>query len=174
MGGTKSKGGSENVYKTDNITLSTGVVLSVNRVSVAVFGDIESDFPLPKIPVVFDTEREREIENPAHPDYIAEVARVGELRSTAALDRLVSLGTKLVSVPEGMIHPDSPEWVEQLELLGHPEKADKKLLRYVHWVRLLGATSDDWEGLILSVLRISGVVEGDVKKALDSFRNNAE
>lgn len=173
MGG--KKGDSENAVtsQTDNITLSTGVVLSVNRVSVSLFGEIDVEYPLPKVPKVYDEEREREIENPAHPDYIEELKRVNEIRSTAALDRLVGLGTKLVSVPEGMAGPDSEEWAEQLELLGHSEKIDKKLMRYVYWVRLLGATHNDWETLVLNILRVTGVVEGDVKKALDSFRDNA-
>lgn len=165
------------VGESNTLTLSSGVVVGLTRVSPMIFQEIDAKFPMPKIPKVFDEGRGRDLENPMHPDYLAEVERVKEAKAMAALDAVAVLGTYLISVPDGLDGPDSEGWIEKMEFLGYDQKMiDRRLTRYLSWLKSIGApdVEEDWNRLSIAVLRKSGVTEEDVQKAIASFRDSGE
>ena len=165
------------VGELNSLTLSTGVVIGINRISPMVFQEVENRFQDPPVPKVYDEQRGRELENPAHPAYLAELKRVRDAKAIAALDAVAALGTYLISIPPGFEGPDTEEWMEKMDFLGYDHHLiSRKLTRYLAWLKMVGApdVEADWNNISIAVLRKSGVTEGDVQSAIASFRDSGE
>jgi hypothetical protein len=92
--------------------LSTGVRVRLSPVSSSLVEEMKRSIPMPKVPVVFIKEKEREEENPNDPAYIAEVEEAEEKRAEALFDALVMFGVELV---DGL--PEDDIWVKKLQFL---------------------------------------------------------
>lgn len=157
----------------DFVTLSTGVVLHVRSIAPRIILQIIENFKLPQVPVTYDTEKERNIENPQDPAYLDEMNQVATERGLALLDACVALGTELYSVPaEGIVPLESDDWIDELSLAGINFDPTRARIRYTMWVKAVAAVTEQ-DLLLVSkyVMRKAGVTKEDVDSALNSFRS---
>lgn len=157
------------------VTLSSGVVLKHKQVSILRLQNIISHFKMPEVPALFDKERNKEIRNPNHPVYLAQVEQVNEERMLAAVDALIATGTELVECPEDIEPIDSDDWIEECETFFKIKVLrDNKKARYLAWVKYVAVlTKEDLELLAHFVRRTLGVSEESVAQAMrENFPNN--
>lgn len=157
----------DNHGQADNlIRLSTGVVLRAKQANPNVLIRIMTAVPRPKPPMYFDEMMGRQMENPDHPDYKAQVADWEMQYNSGMLNALVGLGTELEKLPKDVPHPDKEEWLNDYKALGLPVVRDSKAWRYITWVLFVAATTDvDTQAIAEKVKSMSGVKEADVSAA---------
>lgn len=150
----------------DNITLSTGVVLKAKQANPNVLIRVMTATPRPKPPTYFNEQMGRLMENPDHPDYIAQVKDWEMSYNNGMLNALIGLGTELVSVPKKFPLPKDDAWLEDYKALGLPVVAKSDAWRYITWVMFLAApTAEDTKLIGDKVKALSGVQEADVDAA---------
>ena len=158
----------------DIIRLSTGVVLTPKKVSPFLFQEVSNKFKYPPVPKVFDENKDREIENPMHPAYLAACEEVDLNRSMAMIDGTIALGTTLVSIPEGFPTPDDEDWLDDLEGIEIVIDRNNKRLRYRTWIKYIAAPSvSDVQQILTKVLRTIGVKEDAVAEAIANFQHSS-
>lgn len=91
--------------ESNEIRLSTGVILTAKQANPNVLIRIMTAVPRPKPPVYFDEMMGREMENPDHPDYKKQVDAWEMQYNNGMLNALVGLGTELKSLPKGTEGP---------------------------------------------------------------------
>jgi len=161
----------------DFIRLSTGVVLRGRKVSSSLLIEVITSMTRPKPPVYFNEKMGRQMENLDDPDYIERVQAYKYEQAGAMVTVMISQGTEIVSVPEGMEGPHPvkkkgkkeetwPEWLAEYELLKLPMRPESAAWRYLTWVKFKAAPADEDLKLIQEVVgRLSGVREADAKAA---------
>lgn len=162
----------ESKRQPDNlVTLSNGIVLKTERVPNMIFMDVTRRFKAPKIPVIFNDDVGRHMENPSDPEYAEKNIEYQAQVSSAIIDTMILLGTKFASAPKGMDSPSDTGWANKIALLGF-DPGDNDDLRYLMWVKYYAASEDtDITRIIEAVGRLSGVAEADVADAIDQFRS---
>lgn len=167
----------------DRFELSNGVVIKLKPVPILLLQQASQSVPRPKVPIVMNPNKDREEENPNHPDYLEAIRQYQADSERAILNTLLLLGTSVESVPDGFSGPDDSEWIERLEMLDEINPAAAQRLappanaskgrRYIAWLeRHAMVTLDDFVKLGVTVGRLSGVREEDLLGAIDSFRYN--
>lgn len=160
------------------LTLKSGVVLNLKPVPPLLLRRAMTGIDPPKVPMVFDADRGREIENPNDPDYLHALEAVATAQENAVLGVLILRGTAPSSIPDGFPKPEDESWQEELAVLAdfNPALGSIPLAtapqRYLAWIQYVVLT--DIEDLVLigaSVARLSGVRELDVGTAMHSFRS---
>ena len=150
----------------DTVTLSSGVVLRCKQVPPLLLIKVLASFPRPKIPTWISPSMGREVENPDDPDYIARVNQWKIDSSNVTLNALLLLGTELVSVPKNLEGPDGNKWIEKLKSIGLETETNNESWRYLNWMVLVAAPSDDDMNIIKEVVgKLSGVPESAVAAA---------
>lgn len=150
-----------------------GIVFKLKRVNKLAVVDATKKIPLPKVPVTYIPEKNREEENPMHPDYIEAVEDAQFKRGMVSVAVYLSLGTTLDKLPNGVQSPTDTEWAEELTELGI-DISEKPRSRYVDWIKYYALDDDELNELVKAVMRYSGAtLEEDVKEAQDSFRDNS-
>jgi len=150
----------------NEIRLSTGVVLKAKQANPNVLIRIMTSVPRPKPPTYFDEMMGREMENIDHPDYKSRVEAWEMEYNNGMLNALVGLGTELISKPDDMPGPDDKAWIDDYKILGLPAVPESKAWRYITWVLFMAAVTDkDVAAIAESVKSMSGVKEADVKSA---------
>lgn len=127
------------------IRLSTGVVLGSGVVWGTAGSEVLRDEQrrAPKVPMRYDEDKGREVEDPNDPAFLRAVSEHNE-RLMERLFAVASLSLQVVTVPEGVDGPDSPEWAEQLRLTGFAQEENGRS-RFIQWLRLrAGNTTDDY------------------------------
>jgi hypothetical protein len=152
--------------ESENITLSSGVVLKIKQAPPLTLIKVMAAFPRPKPPVYFNKTMGREIENPDDPDYLERLQAHKTESSSALLNALILLGTELVSVPPKFPKPESEQWIEEYRELGIQPKPENKSWRYLNWVTFKAVLNEkDLDLIQKAVGRRSGVPESAVKSA---------
>lgn len=148
------------------IHLSTGVVLRGKQAPPLTLMAVMSAFPTPKVPVYFVETMGREMENPDDPEYLERVKNWKNDQSNAMVVALISTGTELAELPDGMSGPDDDAWLEDYALLDLPMQPLNKAWRYLRWVQFKAAIATDDINKIMEVVgRLSGVPNSAVKTA---------
>lgn len=156
----------------NEVRLSTGVILGLRPIATRIIVQAMERFEAPKVPVVWDEAKQRNIENPQHPDYIQALEDHQVARGMAMYDACVALGTELKFIPEGFSKPDDPDWVDDLVAAGIEFDASRPRLRYIMWVKTVAALrTEDAEAIVRCVTRRAGVTQEDVSDALGNFRS---
>jgi hypothetical protein len=162
----------ETLRAVDYVALSTNVVLHIRPIAPRIIMQVLENFKAPKVPSVYDKEKERAIENPQDPAYLQAIEVYQTERGLALLDACIALGTELETIPEGVTPLDSEDWIDELAVAGVTFDASRPRIRYAMWVKTVAAVSE--EDLLLvtkHVMRLSGVTKEDVDTALNSFRS---
>jgi hypothetical protein len=132
--------------------------------------EVTRRFVRPKPPMV-DLGKGRDEENPGDPDYADALERFLADTANAATDVALLRGTEIEHIPEDVPGPDSKAFREEMELLGLP-MLDSSRARYLYWVKSVAApTSEDINGLLGELGRLTGVAESDVEDAVARFRS---
>lgn len=148
------------------VRLSTGVVLKAKQANPNILIRIMTANPRPKPPVVFMQAMGREMENPDHPDYIAQVNAWEMAYNNGMLNALVALGTEVHSIPKKFPKPEDDNWIADYKALGLPVDPTSEAWRYITWVLFKAAPVDtDTKAIMEKVKSFSGVKEADVKNA---------
>ena len=152
-----------------HVTLSTGVVLRVKKVSRNLIADIIARHAPPSVPLYYNEEKGRQEENPDDPEYLSALqmyrARLGnDINNAIILD-----GTEIESVPEALEPMTSSRWLERMRLKGY--NVDGQDARYLYWVKFVAAddSTDDFRKLIEGVKRQMGILETDVQASVKRF-----
>lgn len=158
----------------EKLELSTGVILNVWNGSPLAIDNVvqgmkETD-PAPTPPMVHSVEKDRDEPNENDPDYkrasLEWTSRIG-LRIYAVL---LATSSNVQSIPEGMIKPDSDEFIEVLQISGIvPRRTSVGL--YVQWMQMIAAGPKDTELVGTKLLRLAGVSEAAIADAEATFRN---
>lgn len=130
---------------------------------------------IPKPPVVYIEDKEREEENPNDPDYLEAVQEFNMERGMLSLAVYVSMGTEVQTLPAGMESAESDDWANELRRFGL-DIADKGRERYFQWVKYYAVSdADELNNLLITVMGVTGeVFEEAVKEAEESFRRQPE
>lgn len=149
-----------------------GLKLKLKKVSRFVVVDATKKFKMPSVPVIYDKDKDREIENPNDPDYIAELRSAKFEQGMLAISVYLTLGTEVLELPANVSPVDATDWSEDLESLGITIPI-KGRARYVAWLKYYCLTDDEFNALAWQVMKFSGTVrEEDVKQAMESFRGD--
>ena len=156
--------------------LDSGVKLRFHQFSPLLLNQIASTIGEnePKPPMAFDENKERELENPLDPDYVAEHNRWAAATSVRLLRALVAAGSKLEEKPDDMMAADSEEFEQFMELVEIPISVNAQG-RYTQWVMYVALTSpEDMNNLNIELMRLAGAREEDVAEAQALFRSIEE
>ena len=162
----------ENVEQDAERMLSTGVRVRVNRVPQMLLDAAVHKVEEPQIPMWFDEDRGREIENPNHPQYLADLARYERDQRLAAVDASILWGIDLLG---GL--PKDDFWLKKLKYyakLGHIDLSgydleDEFELEFIY-KKFVAMAGDDLADLMPEMM--SGVTEEDVAKAVETFQGD--
>ncbi len=166
----------------DSITLENGIVLALRMVAPLLISDAARRVPKPPVPTVYSEEKNREEENPEHPDYLVALVEWRGQRDEAGLSVALIMGSSVSSVPEGLYGPDDDEWIDEIEasyaaIEMEPPKIDRDRPsgRYLSWLRLYALPTEEDIVRISKILTSSvAVSEEDVRDAVDAFRSRVE
>lgn len=155
----------------DEVSFSSGLRLRLKPVSKHFIYGVTKEIPPPAVPLVHLEGKTRPIENPDDPDYQEALEKWISDSANAATDIAMLRGTEILELPEGMIGPESTEWLEEMEVLGLPMR-DNSRARYLYWLKAI-ALPDELELLKLmeALGRLIGVAEDDVTDAVERFRS---
>lgn len=153
----------------DIVILADGHRARVKPVSATLIEEITSAIKAPKVPVIHDEERNRDLENPDDPDYIRAVEDANRARGIAAMDAMVLLGVELL---DGV--PPDEEWLPNLRLLEKLGRLNLSaydlsdpLERAFVYKRLIAVDTN----VLNQVGRRAGVTPAAVAEAEDAFRS---
>lgn len=157
------------VREDDVVILPDGTKIGISPVSAALVEAVMGKIKDPDVPTVIDEESGREISNPGHPAYLAELRDVTRRRTQATIDAFVMFG---INLPEGL--PEDEKWLanlKYLERLGHldlsnfdlEDPIDKEFL----YKRYVVANAE----IIGKISTSSGVTGEEIEAAEASFRS---
>lgn len=164
---------SDEKFKSDEITLSSGLRLRLKVVPKHFIYGVTKDIPAPQVPLIHIDGKKRPIENPDDPDYQEAVETWIVATANAATDVALLRGTEILELPKGMIAPESTEWIEEMEVLNMPLRNNSRA-RYLSWIKAIGVPNEeDLTALMEALGRLTGVTEDDVADAVERFRDIA-
>lgn len=156
------------------VTISNGLILRIKPVPPYLVQRASEGIERPQVPTVYNEEKEREEENPLHPDYEAAVEAWQLKVADAAGKVMLGAGTEVHYLPDGMDGPDADGWIETVEYFGVTFDHNSKMARYITWLTCYALpTAIDLQAATAAVAATTGIAEGEVQASLDSFRNRA-
>lgn len=161
--------------KSNEIRLSSGVVLEVVGVSPWLLNDLQRRFKKPPVPT-FKDEEGRTFENLDDPAYRAEVERIDQELEEMSLYLMIGKGTRLKFKPDTVPGPEDDGWIEDVtDVLEDFKVPEKPTIRYMMWVKYVAVrTGDDLQKLLHQVRNVMGVTEEAVAEAAERFPGNEE
>lgn len=161
----------------DLYTTSNGVVLKIKAVSPFLMRDAQSRITEPEPPVVPNPDKEGTLEeNPNDPGYIRAVDAYRQTLGEVANAIMLSRGTELISVPDGMEKPEDTNWAEDAADFAQVTIPSAGRRRYYCWLKYQAVTTmSDFTGLIGAISAAGQItIESEVATEADSFRNIPE
>lgn len=166
----------------DRFRTSTGIMLKLKAVPPMLIMDIQSKFEIPEPPKVKNLEKgegdDAPLEdNPNDPTYLRAVAAYNRKVAEASNAVVLTRGTELLYVPDGIEKPDDESWSDDIEELTEGlsiPKVGKR--RYYCWLKYVAlASMDDFQSLLNKLTVFGGVtLEEDVTVAEKSFRTDQD
>lgn len=161
---------SKNGTDPDVFTTSYGVKLRLKAVNRQSLGSISDKYlkEKPKPPIVMIESKGRKEPNHDDPDYQDALTSWNLSMSMAVSNFILLRGTELISVPEGMMTPDSDEWHFEMELMS--DLADNPRACYLEWLRAVACSEDDSTELFQIIGKKSNIAQEDAERAAAQFR----
>lgn len=161
--------------ESDIIELTNGVKLRCKSVAVMTIRHATAALPRPIPPVIENPDKGRAEPWEGDPAYQDALGRWEYQIGETSINIMLSLGTKLEYVPENMDSPEDSNWVEILEAAEVPLKLNSVPARYLSWLRFYALSDpEDIAKVSVAIARKSGLMEGDVSSALESFRGGED
>lgn len=164
----------------DRYKTKEGVVFRLKPVPPFLMMDAQRAFPAPKPPSVpnYDKDPDGKVleENPADPEYQRLIREYNEMMGDLANGIMLTRGTEVLSVPDGMDKVDDGAWAEDAREFGRVEVPAVGRRRYFCWLKYVALTNmGDYEGLLKKISAMSGMtMEVDVARATADFPNQSE
>lgn len=152
-----------------------GLKLRLKEVSAFVGMEAMSNIPEPEIPRFYDSDAERERENPLDPHYLALVEQSKQAKGVMAMNVNIALGTEIIEIPHELEAVGSKDWSNVLDEItnGGVKVPESGANRYIAWLRFYALVGMEFVELSNAIMRFSGVVsEEDISKAMSSFPSN--
>lgn len=154
------------------LTLSTGYTVRIKPVSQLTIEESQSLVKYPAIPIIYDSEKDREYPNPNDPTYKRDCEAVDTRRGIVAVETALMLGVEIEL-------PKDETWLKNLQLMHRrklldlsefdvDDKFDKEFLFKKHIA--FGGQQD----LALLMSHVSGLGEEAIQEAMSRFRPDAE
>jgi len=144
------------------ITLSTGVKALLTPVSASLIDEVTARVKDPQVPMWMNEDKGREEPNPAHPQYLEDLATAERLRGKAAMDALIMFGVKLVDPV-----PEENDWLEKLQFLEVVETRElSKMERVFFYKKFIAVSATD----IGKITQLSGISSEDMEVAEGTFQ----
>ena len=153
--------------------LSTGFRVRIIPVSARLLTESMARVPEPKVPMWWDKDREKEVENSGDPSYVRALEERETAQTNVAMDALIMFGVELV---DGV--PEDNAWVKKLGMLDRlgvinmsEYDLEDKIEREFVFKKFIAVSGGDLELL----QGASGLVTAeDLTEAEDSFPDNEE
>lgn len=155
-----------------NVTLSNGVIIACRKVPIMTLRHAYASLPKPKPPIIRNEDKDRNEEWEGDPQYIQDLADWEEKIGDVGANIMLSLGTKILDIPEGVDKVEDEGWIQTLEAIGIEVKTTNPIVRYLSWLRFYAITTpNDLLTITTVIAKMSGVLEKDVQTSLESFRD---
>lgn len=154
----------------EGLTLSTGVRARIVPVAASLIEEVTRRIKDPDVPIWHDPERDKDIPNPDHPDYLRDLAEATRKRGQAAMEAMILFGVELI---DGL--PEDDGWLQRLRFLQKRELLDLSEydlddpldLEFVY-KRYVAVGSNDF----VRIGRESGLSEDGIRTAGETFRRD--
>ncbi len=156
--------------------LSNGVKVRLRKMSPILLAQVATQVGQgePKVPMLYNEDKEREEDNPLDPDYIADHDRWAAGRGIRLMRALVGGATSLEHSPDDVMGHDSDEFAQFLELMEIPLSPSAQG-RYTQWVMYVGIQDQEqMADFSATLMRMAGAREEDVAEAQALFRGDEE
>lgn len=165
----------EEIEIPDVVTLDNGIVIRCKPVSIMTLRYATANVSKPKIPVVRNTEKDRDEEWEGDPAYQQALTEWEQQVGDVGTNVMLMLGTEIESVPDDVERPEGDKWVEMLQATGLPIDVETPSARYLTWLRFYAITTpDDLVAISTTVAGKSGVLNKDAQASLESFRSGKD
>lgn len=160
----------------DQYTSKNGIVFRLKPVPPLLIVDAQKVHKEPKPPKVLIEDKGTQEENPNDPEYQRQLAEhratIAEISNAVILTR----GSEVLSVPDGLDKPSDPDWAEDVHDLTGIEVPEKGRRRYFCWMKYVALSSmDDFQEIVQRISRLGGItMEVDVAEAEARFRPDEE
>lgn len=156
-------------------TAANGLKLRLKRVSQMIIADANRRLKPPKPPVTWNPDKERNEENPQHPDYIEALSYYRFDTAMLAMRVYFILGTEVEYLPRDIEPVDSTVWSDAiLAADAEAEIPESGPRRYLAWLKLYALPDEDQARLLNAIIGAgNGTLEAQVVEAQNSFRNNS-
>lgn len=155
----------------DAITLSTGVMLRTKPAPLLLIEQIANAIPIPKPPIKWSADKDRDEEDPYDPDYLDAIQQRQRTIRNRCKDAMLYFGTEIVSVPDGFSGPEDTRWRGELSYFG--VEIDERLPAITWLTQYAIRGANDLAVLMGSVGRKTGVMETDVAEMVGLFRGDS-
>jgi hypothetical protein len=156
----------------ETVRLSSGVVVRTKPIPPLLISNFVAKAEPPKIPEIWDEDRERSIPNPNHPDYLEALERYRFLLGAKVLDLLIMAGTSIEEVPDEVSSIEDTEWEAIYALLNEDPIPSSGPRRYLAWMQTVAIlTTEDIELVRGLSMQGSTLTEEDVAAATKGFRS---
>lgn len=164
----------------DVYVTALGVKLQLRPIATYKLEMARRNVPRPQPPILpprpEDGPNAPALEHAGHPDYLAAMEKYRHTLEDISANIMLYEGTKVLSVPSGMLSPEDDGWIEVVEdnelMLGHAPTVHRDgKFRYIDYLKYYAMADADFMNLVGHLTRWAGhVLEGDVEEAGDSFR----
>lgn len=155
------------------LVLSNGIKLKLKKIPLMRIQAVWNKFQYPKVPEVYDEDRDRYIKNPNSEEYLLAKQDVDEQRAAAIMDAIAALGADVLEVPEGISKIEDDEWIEECEVIGLFIDKTKRIARKLAWMKYVAlADTSDVIKLNAEFGVSMGLNEEQIAQAVDSFRSH--
>jgi hypothetical protein len=156
------------------MTLSTGVVLSLGRVSAWAITALakKHNATTPQPPLVRNPDMDRDEPNEHDPAYRAALDEHGIDWLEMVYELGLATATRILHIPSDIPRPEDAEWRDALDVVGVPLSDDPRR-RVMDWIKYVAAPgNEEWNELRRRLLRQVGTTEADVADAAGTFRGD--
>ena len=155
------------------VRTSGGYAVKFHPVAANVLREARARIPDPLMHTFTHPDSGKEMENPAHPEYIQELAAVEEKRIQASMNAMLLFGLELVDPV-----PEDNEWLMKLKHIGlvsdkeYAEAigAEGKFLRELLYKNYIVSDA----GVLNELAKVSGVTQEMIAQARASFPSNTK
>lgn len=162
----------------ETFTLQNGVVLRFKPVPPLLVKEAQMRVPRPEIPMVRNTDSDRDEPNPNDPNYMIELETYYERLAEIVLRVGLIRGVVIESLPEGMVPVESDEWIDECKAIGDAVgetmdiHAEPTRARWLDYMRFYIIPSEvDLFAITRIVSARVAVTEAEVRNAIATFRS---
>lgn len=159
----------------DELTLSNGIRLRIKPIPPMLLNSVSNSIPMPKVPKTWIEEKQRDEENPNHPDYIESLNERQTKITLATINLIIYACTEVIETPSNVWGLESDRWIPLVTMAGIDFDREDEVQRYITWMRCYAiSTIDDLTRVQTVPMQLAGITEAEVTEVMESFRSGEE